>query len=178
MVTTDYKSYQNLIHSDTKLYIQAHGDTGTFALAFAGPESEIQKWYNFFSNFDNRGKNEYNEFPKSPRLVYIGPRFAYINITKERLYNAFKLYFVTNLPLCKDIPSSYSFDEETEVETWTRDDALIDSTANDLANQFIAEHIQTQCFMPQSYKSDIGGYVNSIRQNNHDTDTMISQIKA
>lgn len=163
------KSYQALLHAETELFIQAHGNTGTFALAFAGPEKEIEKWHNFFSNFDNRPKNKYDEFPKCPRLTYIGPRFAYINITRERLKEAFMMYFMTNIPLLKDVKSQYIFDEVTEESFWVRDEEEIARLANEASDDFINNQIKTHCFMPESFAFESGerGEMNLLKTANY-----------
>lgn len=169
------KSYQALLNSNTALYIQSHGQTGTFALGFHGPDVEINKWYNLFCNMDTRPRDEWGDFPKSPRLVYIGPSLAYINITKERLRSTLILYFSVTIPLVKDIETKYYYDETTEIETWERDEELLNKMAEEAADHFIANEIKVHCFVPRA-TNDVLNELSAIIAQNEDEHNTFRKI--
>lgn len=152
MSPSQLKSYQQLIHPETHLFIQTHGEKGMFALGFQGPESEIQKWHTLFCNFDTRARDECGDFPKPPRLIFLGPSLAYINLSKERLRASLFLHFLTNIPLLGDVQTSYSFDEETETESFTRDELEIERLAREAAEHFVTHEFKTRCFIPHEQR--------------------------
>jgi hypothetical protein len=152
MNTTDLKSYQRLLHPSTKLWIQAHGETGTFALACEGPEDQIRLFHNLFSNFDPRERDDWGEFPAAPRLKRQNG-LAYINITKARLRDSLLGYFRGNIALY-DIRGEAVYNEEKNDIVVTYDEAAIEGLAQEATDRFIQHEIKTRTFLLPPSKGD------------------------
>lgn len=169
MSITSLKSYQNLINSNVQLFMQAHGDSGMFALGFRGPNSEIIKWHNFFCNFDTRPRNDWGAFPNPPRIKYLHDNLAFINISKTRIRSALMLYFETNIPLLKDVETKIVFNEEKEESVFERNEEEIIRLANEAADCFMVNEIKTHCFVPESGSAAMNEYSVSLNRREEKT---------
>jgi hypothetical protein len=58
------------------------------------------------------------------------------------------LHFLTNIPLLGDVQTSYFFDEETETESFARDELEIERLAHEAAEHFVTHEFKTRCFIP------------------------------
>jgi len=147
MNVTQLQAYRSLLHPSVKLWIQAHGETGTFALACEGPEDQIQLFHNLFSNFDPRPRDQWGDFPSTPRLKRLYDNLAYINITKERLWGTIYAYMRGNIELL-DMPGKARYDADKDEIVIDNDDEAIDALAKEAATHFIDNEIKTRTFVP------------------------------
>lgn len=151
MSVTTLKSYQNLVNSDTKYWIQTHGETGCYALGCEGSDQQIRLFHNLFCNYDTRARNKWGDFPHSPRLKTAYNGLSYINITKARIYETILAYFRCNIPLLDLKPTKHVNDEGDISFSYEND--KIESLAKEATQFFVDNEIKIRMFIYAPTKS-------------------------